>query len=121
MRITTTFFLVTYLLFSFSAYAKRRAPAPVKSVRNAGLRYEVPHWSIDFPKMKHNGGYIRVVNEKNNLGVCLKEIYEVTYDKNLESDVQDNFITKLSVKGNDLIIETEKSGQFKKPIENFCN
>lgn len=115
------FILIVSLSFSFLAQAKRKAPEPVKPVTNAGIRYEVNHWSFDNPKMNQNGGYIRVVNARNGIPICTKQIYETKYDKNLESDVQDNFITSLRIEKGYLIINTESLSPIKKPLANFCD
>ena len=115
--------LVSLLIvaFAFSAHAKRMGPKPVASVLHLGLRYEVPHWSRDARSMKHNGGYVRVVNTRDGLAICTKEIYDVKYDKNLEEDVQDNFITSLKIEGKDLVITSEKLPPIKRPFANFCD
>jgi hypothetical protein len=116
-----TIFFLSVMGLSFFAHAKRLAPAPVKPISNAGLRYEVPHWSSDDQKMQQNGGFIRVVNIRNGLPICTKQVYETKYDKNLEQDVQDNFITRLKVEKNQLIIISEKIAPVKKPFANFCD
>lgn len=107
--------------FSLFAEAKRLAPQPVKSVSNAGLRYEAVQWSIDNPKMKQNGGYVRVVNTRNKLPICTKQVYETNYDQKLESDIQDNFITGLKIEGQNLVVSSEKLAPIKKPLADFCD
>lgn len=114
--------LAFLLLFVYcSAYAKRLAPNRLKAVINAGIRYEVPHWASENNKMKHNGGYIQVVNNRNNSPICIKEVYEVKYDDKFESDIQDNFIIRIYVKDKNLIIESEGLKPISKPFENFCD
>ncbi|MFN7904410.1 MAG: hypothetical protein ACK5P5_04445 [Pseudobdellovibrionaceae bacterium] len=116
----TIFFLIVMGL-SFFAYAKRLPPVTVKPISNAGLRYEVPSWSSDDLKKLQNGGFIRVVNIRDGLPICTKQVYETKYDKNLEQDVQDNFITRLKVEKDQLIISSEKIAPVKKPFANFCD
>ncbi len=105
------------------AQAKRMAPKPVEPISSNGLRYEAPHWAFKFKDqgMKHNGGYIRVINDKSGVPICLKQVYEVTYKKDLESDIQDNFITKLEIRKNELVISSEKKKPVTIPLSYICN
>jgi hypothetical protein len=103
-----------------AANAKRTAPQPVTPVLNAGLRFEAIHWATK-NETKQNGGFIRVVNIRNGLPICTKQVYETKYDLNLEKDVQDNFITKLYIKEKVLVISSEKLADIEKPLANFCD
>lgn len=111
---------ITFSIFLTSAHAKRLAPAPVKPITNAGLRFEAVHWATDHEKMKQNGGVVRVINVKNGLPVCTKQIYETKYNE-AESDIQDNFITRLTIKKDVLIVSSEKKADIEKPLANFCD
>lgn len=114
-------FLIIFISF-FSCLvtnSKRIAPKLVKPVIHNGLKYEVPHWSSG--NMKHNGGYIRVINAKDNIPICTKEVYENNYNPELESDVQDRFITSIKVVGKNLVIHSETSALIEKSLENFCD
>jgi hypothetical protein len=115
------FVLLSLCFFSFFAQAKRAAPTPVKPISNAGLRYEALEWAFKNKAMEQNGGYVRVVNIKNGFPICTKRIYETKYDKNLESDIQDNFITSLKIEGQDLVITSERLSPIRKPLANFCD
>lgn len=112
---------ITTMISGFSVHAKRLAPKPVAPVAHAGLRYEVPNWVDESKGIKHNGGYVRVVNTRDGLPICTKEVYEVKYDRTLEMDVQDNFITTLKIEGNNVIITSERLPPIKRPIANFCD
>lgn len=106
---------------ALSAQAKRLRPKPVAAVTHLGLRYEVPHFARNTQRMKHNGGYVRVVNTRDGAAICTKQVYEVTYDPNLETDVQDNFITSIKIEGKDIVIASEKQPPIRKSIANFCD
>ncbi len=113
--------LMVVFFFDFSSHAKRLGPKPVKPVLNAGLRYEVVVWAFENKKMKQNGGYVRVLNARNDLPICTKQVYETKYDKMLESDIQDNFITGLKIEGHNLVVSSEKLAPLQMSIENFCD
>jgi len=115
------FVLMAMTIFPCFLYAKRLAPTPVKPIANSGLRFEVLNWASDNSKMKQNGGYIQVVNTRNNLPICIKQVYESKYDKDLEQDVQDNFITGLKIENTNIIIISEKMAPIKIPLTNFCD
>jgi hypothetical protein len=53
--------------------------------------------------------------------IFLKQLYEVTYKKNLESDVQDNFITKLEIRNKELVVSSEKKEPVTIPLTYICN
>ncbi len=114
-------FLVLTLFTTLCVEAKRLAPKDVTPLFHAGLRYEAPHWAYENQKMKHNGGYVRVINTRNGMPICTKQVYETIYDANLEQDVQDNFITSLKADGHQLLITSEKLPLIKKSIANFCD
>ena len=113
--------LLSLMTFSFFTHAKRLAPTLVKPISNAGLRFEALPWASDNSKMKQNGGFVRVVNTRNNLPICTRQVYETKYDKDLEQDVQDNFITGLKIENSHLIISSENLPPIKKPLANFCD
>lgn len=114
-------FIFFFVLLSFASQAKRLAPPQkVQPVIDKGLRYEALHF-VESEKMKHNGGYVRVVNTKNGLPICTKEVYEVRHDPKMETDVQDNFITSMRVEAHNLVIESEKLPPIKRSISGFCD
>ncbi len=123
MEVSVNFFAVvfSFVMFSGVANAKRAEPKPVKSISFAGLKYTVPHWSKDNKKMMQNGGYVVLLNGRNSIPICTKQVYVTHYKENLEQDVQDNFITRLKIKSNHLIVESEKLAPIQIPLENFCD
>ena len=70
------------------------APEPVKPVSENGIQYEAIHWGWKHD-LDQNGGYIRATKDGEQL--WLLKIYTTEYDKNLERDVQDVFITELKI------------------------
>ena len=92
-------------------YAKRSAPKDVPPVTFQGVRYSAPNSRMAEGK-KQNGGYIQAVSLQTGKLLWELRIYEVKYDAELESDVQDVFITSLKlVKGN-LEIVSEAGDKF---------
>jgi len=116
-----TFMLALLTISAPLAHADRAAPKPVKPLLHAGLRYEVPQFAAENKKMKHNGGYVRVVNPRNGTPICTKQVYETKYETNVESDTQDNFITSLAIKKNALIVVSENLPPQTIPLANFCD
>ncbi|RYZ91760.1 MAG: hypothetical protein EOP06_06210, partial [Proteobacteria bacterium] len=79
----TVLHLATFTIISTFAHADRQDPMPIKPVVHNGLRYVVPHMALD-GKMKHNGGYVRVSNDRDGSPICTKQVYETKYNKTLE-------------------------------------
>lgn len=109
--------LVMGTLFSFDVFSKRLGPKKVKPLEFKGIRYEVIHF-VD--NEKQNGGFIRVVDIKSQDKICIKKVYEVNYDKNLEQDVQDIFITKIKRVKDKLIIKNENGQKYKIKLKEIC-
>ena len=101
--------LILSLIFSSSALAKRIAPAKVAPVVTEEAVYSVPHFSNGQP---HNGGVIAAHDPKTKKLLWRAVVYEVVYEKPLETDVQDIFITTLSLdKEHGLLIMSDESGR----------
>jgi len=79
---------------------KRAAPKKVEPIIINNIRYTSTMNEI-----------LATETESNNL-LWKKEIYEVIYDKNLETDVQDIFIDSISVNQNMMFIRNEKNEVF---------
>lgn len=97
--------LITLLIIGFlpmtNIQAKRSAPAPVEPVSFEGIRYEVSGM-----------GVVLAWDEKNNQELWKKKIYEVSHKSNLETDVQDIWITKLEVAKGVLLVTNEKKNVY---------
>src|SRR5262245_17206454 len=83
--------------------AKRSAPKDVPHITKNAVTYPDPHDQM---------GTVVDKTEKSGTRMFHKQIYVVKYDPDLESDVQDCFITDLKFDGNNLIVSNEREGQF---------
>ena len=75
---------------------KRVAPDPVAPVSLEGRRYE----AIEFGKARglgQNGGYVAAIDEASGRELWIQRVYRIRYDRRLEGDKQDVFITGLTV------------------------
>lgn len=100
------------MTISNNVEAKRFEPAPVQPVEQNGIRYTAPPFAFLSKGMEHNGGYVEAIDIKTNKKLWLKEVYRPKYDPSLEGDVQDVFITSLSIENNKLIIINEAGDKF---------
>ncbi|MBI1374891.1 MAG: hypothetical protein GC159_19405 [Phycisphaera sp.] len=94
------------------AWAKRVAPPEVKPVEMDGVIYSAHHGRGDDGK-----AFVASIEGKPKDGKAQawrKEIYRIVYNQNLEKDVQEKFITKLTASPNDgkLLIDAERGRQF---------
>lgn len=95
MRRGTSAILITIVASAVSvgAFAKRLPPKPVAPLVADDVRYEVPHFSA-FHGKEQNGGFVQA------------------WDRNLERDVQDLFITEIHLDGKTLFVTNESSERF---------
>lgn len=77
-----------------SPRAKRVPPQDVPSVTVGDIRIDVIHWARD-AGFDQNGGVLRAVDTKTGATAWTLKVYDVQYDSQMESDVQDIFITAL--------------------------
>ena len=75
--------------------AKRAAPPTVAPVEIGELRFSAIHWGRE-RNFGQNGGYIAAHDRRTGTELWTLKIYNVDYDPELEQDVQDVFIKKLS-------------------------
>jgi hypothetical protein len=97
------------LLTPRAALAKRAAPAEVPPVVLGGVRYEAPHF--DNP-CGQKGGCVVAFDVVTGAQLWFVKVYCVAYDKNLEEDVQDVFITSMMAGGPGLAITNERDHRF---------
>ena len=114
LRISAVFFAA--LLLSV-AFGKRAAPLDVEPIEHAGVRYEAPHWCWGIESQSpgdlcSNGGIVQAFEARTNRLLWTLRIYTTEYDPDLERDVQDVFITSLSIDGIHLIVENEQGAVF---------
>jgi hypothetical protein len=100
------------LLMANSAEAKRLAPKEVEPVVYNGVKYIAPHWGYEYG-WKQNGGYIQAWDIKTGKKLWEKRVYEIKYDPWLEKDVQDVFITSLSIEDGKLVVINEEGRKYK--------
>ena len=94
--------------------AKRLAPDPVAPVSFEGRRYE----AIQFGKARglgQNGGYVAAIDEASGRELWVQRIYRIRYDRGLEGDKQDVFITGLTLlpEARTLVIENERGARYR--------
>ena len=92
-------------------YAKRAAPKEVLPVEHAGVQYVVTHFGL-FNGTGHNGGYIEARDKKSSKKLWGLQVYKTKYDKGLERDVQDVFISSITLnKDKTLLIVKNERGK----------
>jgi len=88
-------FAIVFLAFAISTFAKRLEPQPVRVIHYKGITYSVPPFILD-DKDDPNGGFLEARDSKDQL-LWRVQIYKTRYNPLLEQDVQDIFITSLSL------------------------
>src|SRR3954468_17626821 len=96
---------------SVGAFAKRLPPKPVAPLVADGVRYEVPHFGA-FHGKEQNGGFVQAWDARKNQLLWDRMIYRIRYDRNLERDVQDVFITEIHLDGKTFFVTNESSERF---------
>ena len=76
--------------------AKRTGPKDVSPVTFNGVRYEALLWGKT-RGLEQNGGYIVAKDVATGKELWLAKIYSITYDTDLETDVQDVFIQSINL------------------------
>ena len=89
-----------------AAHAKRAAPAEVKPVIHAGVRYTVPHFGALHGK-DQNGGYVQAWKADTGGLLWDRLVYRVIREERLERDVEDVFITRIEIRNGALRVENE--------------
>jgi outer membrane protein assembly factor BamB len=104
--------LLIVLSFGASpAYAKRGAPPDVPPIAVNGIEYSAPHWGRTSGKQQ-NGGYIEARDLKTGKLLWELRIYEIKYDPELETDVQDVFITSMQLADGKVYVANEAGDKF---------
>jgi hypothetical protein len=105
---------------SSPAYAKRAPPKEVPPVRQNGVEYSAAYWAVDCGFMSAEGqpgGYVQAKDKSGKLLWDLR-VYEVKYDCNIETDVQDLFITSLKMIDGKLQVVNEEGDKFVVDLSN---
>lgn len=109
---TWAYLLLSVSLGHFAAHAKRLPPREVQPLVYQGVKYCVPHWGA-FSGRKENGQYIEAWSaECPDKLLWELRVYKVNYDPELESDVQDIFITSLKPVAGNLEVMNEAGDKF---------
>jgi len=87
-----------------SMSAKRAAPKPVTPIFLDSIKFVAPDSVM---------GYVEARNKKTNAQIWARQVYKISYDKNLEEDVQDVFIDSMIVKCNYLFVHNEHNQIYK--------
>ena len=95
--------------------AKRLAPKDVQPVIHKGIKYVAPHFKV-INKETHRG-FVEAWDMKSGRKLWEIQVYKTQYDPSLEQDVQDVFISSLSVKNDRLVVENERSEIFEIDLE----
>ena len=88
---------------------KRVGPPDVGPVTIGKLRFEAIHWGRE-RGFGQNGGYIAAYDAAGGAELWTLKVYDVTYDPDMEEDVQDIFIETMtkSASGDGLEITDER-------------
>ena len=110
------FFLISSLLVAtLLAEAKRGAPAEVLPVKVGNIEYLAPHRNRTHKQM----GFIEARDSRSGKLIWSRQIYAVKYDPDLEGDVQDVFIKRITVEGSNLIITNERNSKYQLDLNNL--
>jgi hypothetical protein len=96
------------LLTTLLAEAKRGAPAEVLPATVGNIEYSAPHRNGTHKQM----GFIEARDLKSGGLIWNRQIYTVKYDPDLVGDVQDVFMKRITVEGNNLIITNERNSKY---------
>ena len=119
MSIFKTVLFITLFLTGNILFAKRPAPLAIEPIIYKGIKYTVLHWAIDNGS-NQNGGYILATLNKSGKKVWGKQLYKTNYSSDLENDVQDVFITSMSLshEHKSLLVSNEKGYVYKIDLTN---
>lgn len=98
---------------------KERAEIPAPPpVARAGVRYQAVPWG-KARGLDQNGGYVAAIDEKTGTEKWLLKVYHVSYDRDMEGDKLDVFITKLMLDSdeNSLRVENERGEAYSVDLE----
>jgi hypothetical protein len=82
---------------------KRSAPKIVEPVTILGVTYSAPSWPV---------GVVIATDAASSRELWRQRIYAIPYDRKLEQDVQDVFVTSLKCRSNVLLITNERGEHF---------
>ena len=97
-----------------SAVASRLPPAEVPPVVDGNVRYEAPPGGFGNPDNPCGqvGGCVVVYDNTTGALLWSVKVYCISYDPNLEEDVQWVFISSLALKNGQLLVSNERGSHF---------
>jgi hypothetical protein len=101
---------LTVLVAVGIAEAKRISPKDVMPVTKDAITYSAPHDQM---------GCVVAKSEKTGQLFWFRQVYVVKYELGLEKDVQDCFITGLTIESGKLIVTNEEGGQFELDLKSL--
>lgn len=109
-------FILSVIFLSTNAFAKRLPPAEVKPLVKDGIEYNfrVEQGSCDEPS-KNCGMQVFLVSQDTKTGQVKwdRELYQKSFDPNLEVDVQTVFPKSLKFKGKEIVATDEMGSTFR--------
>ena len=98
--------------------SKERAEVPEpEPVSLAGMRYEAIPWG-KARGLSQNGGYLAAMDEYSGEEIWLLKVYDVSYDRDMEGDKLDVFISQITRHGDhELRVENERGEVYLVDVE----
>jgi hypothetical protein len=92
---------------------KRVAPPKVAPVTIDNVEFAAIPWG-KARGLGQNGGYVAAIDPASGKEMWTLKVYDVSYDRTLEGDVQDVFITALakSASGHELVVTDERGRRY---------
>ena len=115
MKISANILTATAMLILMhlsSGECKRIAPAEAKPVIHNSIRYTAPHWGIA-EGHEQNGGLVQAWDVKTRKMLWEIQVYKTEHNDKLERDVQDVFITSLTIKDGKLLYSMNETKNMK--------
>jgi hypothetical protein len=109
LTVTVWLLAAGLLLAAGPALAKRVAPAEVPPIVIGGVRYTAPQF---LNPCGQPGGCLVASDVTTGAQLWSLKVYCTKYDPNLETDVQDVFITSLAAQEGALVVANEKGQRF---------
>ena len=103
MKKIATLLTIFAILLTSIVWAKRVEPAKVVPITSGQIEYRAPHKQM---------GCVEAWDTKRKGIIWRRQIYVVKYSLSLERDVQDVYITKTELKGNNLIVKNERESEY---------
>jgi hypothetical protein len=101
---------IVLLTMGFNAEAKRVPPRDVEPVIYKDVKYIAPHFKIINKEVRR--GYVEAWDRKTNKKLWEIQVYKIDDDPKLEQDVQDIFITSLTIKNDRLVVVNERKERY---------